>query len=115
MSNDDKMHEWTSVNGAAVRQLKVQQETTMGRTGILPEACYHEELRDPLSPKEVMVQLIPNKIAWNRRHNIDEMVQYDTDVYEQEIIQNEIGNEATFLFGANSQFCRSIKFNRTFF
>ena len=47
--------------------------------------------------------------------NIDEMVQYDTDVYEQEIIQNEIGNKATFLFGANSQFCRSIKFNRTFF
>ena len=30
------------VNGAAVRQLKVQQETKMSRIGILPKACYHE-------------------------------------------------------------------------
>ena len=57
MSNDDKkiMHEWTSVNDAAVWQLKVRQETTMARTGILPEACY---------PKKLLKKEIIHGLCW---------------------------------------------------
>ena len=66
MNNDDKMCEWTSVNGAAVRQLKVQQETKMSGIGILPKACYHD-LRPSVTK---MVRLCLNKKIWNPTHII---------------------------------------------
>ena len=47
--------------------------------------------------------------------NTDEVLEYDTDVDEQETIQNEIENEQTFLLEANSWFGRSIKFNQKLF
>ena len=38
------MREWSSINGAVVRQRSVRQETTMAKAGTLPEAYYHEDL-----------------------------------------------------------------------
>ena len=161
------------VNGAAVRQLKVQQETKMSRIGILPKACYHE-LRPSVTK---MVRLCLNKKIWNPMHIIlrtecnrefkgsvwnlwkkghfwrcvtqkyvkitpfsekralfCQILQraafrtlissglfpgwseeYDTDVHEQEIIQNEVGNEATFLLVANSSFGDRLNLIERFF
>ena len=43
------------------------------------------------------------------------MLEYDKDVNKQEIIPNEIGNEAISLFGTSLWFGRSIRFNPKFF
>ena len=43
LENKEKMREWTSANGRAVRQRTVRQETTMAKAGTLPESCYHQE------------------------------------------------------------------------
>ena len=43
------------------------------------------------------------------------MLEYDKDVNKQEIIPNEIGNEAISLFGKSLWFGRSIRFNPKFF
>ena len=39
------MQEWASVNGKAVRQRTVRQETTMAEAGTLPESFYHQKLK----------------------------------------------------------------------
>ena len=43
------------------------------------------------------------------------MFEYDKDVNKQEIIPNEIGNEAISFFGTSLWFGRSIRFNPNFF
>lgn len=43
------------------------------------------------------------------------MLEYDKDVNKQEIIPNEIGNEAISFFGTSLWFGRSIRFNPKFF
>ena len=43
--NKETMWGWASVNGQAVRQSTVRQETTMAKVGTLPESCYHQELK----------------------------------------------------------------------
>ena len=47
MSNEGKamMRGWPSGYGCPKRQQSVWQEATIARTGTLPEAFYHEELR----------------------------------------------------------------------
>ena len=87
----------------------------MARTGTLPEVCYHEELRPSVSKGCNGVIDSEQESMESDTDNTDEVLKYDTDVDEQEIIQNKIGNEATFLLGANSRFGLSIKFNRKFF
>ena len=64
-----------------------------------------------------MVWFIPKKKAWYRTQtdNTDEVLEYDKDVNKQEIIPNEIGNEAISLFGTSLWFGRSIRFNPKFF
>ena len=47
--------------------------------------------------------------------NTDEILEYDTNIEKQEIIQSKMGNEITFLLGANLRFGRSVKSNRKFF
>ena len=96
------------------RQQKVRQETTM-ETLILPEAYYHEELR-PSVIKGCKGFISEQESTESDTNNTDRIVlEYYTDVDEQEIIEKEIGNESTFLLGASAQFGRSIKFNRKFF
>ena len=53
---------------------------------------------EPLSPKGVMVRLIPNKKSWSCTQIILICVRIWADVDKQEIIQNEIGNEAPFFW-----------------
>ena len=105
------MGDWAPVNGAKVRQCSARQGTTMARTGTLPEAFYHEELR-PSATKGSNGAIYPKQESMESdTDNTDEVLEYDTDLDEKEIIQNEIGNDATFLLVANSRFGRSIKFN----
>ena len=86
-----------------------------GKTVILPEAYYHEELR-PSVFKGCKGSISEQESTESDTNNTDRiLLEYNTDVDEQEIIQKEIGNEATFLLGASAQFGRSIKFNRKIF
>ena len=43
--NCNLLREWAAVNGAAMKQRTVRQETTMARSGTLPDACYHNGIR----------------------------------------------------------------------
>ena len=47
IGNDNRnlLREWAAVNGAAMRQRTVRQETTMARSGTLPDACYRTDIR----------------------------------------------------------------------
>lgn len=108
------MCEWASVNSAAVRQRRVLQETTMARTSTLLEACYYEDLRYSATKGFNGTTDSEQKSMKPDADNTDEVLEHDMDVGEQEIIQNELGNETTFLLGANSRLGRSIKCNRKF-
>ena len=73
----------------------------MGRTGTLPETCYHKELR-PSASKEYNGAIDSEQESMKSdTDNADEVLEYDTDIDEEKTIQNEIGNEPTILLGAN--------------
>ena len=67
------MREWSSINGAVVRQRSVRQETTMAKAGTLPEACYHEDLlpADGASHEQI------------DEHDYQRVQQYHAEVYEE--------------------------------
>ena len=98
-SNDNKMmmHEWASVNCGAVRQQNSIKNNYDKITGVLPKAGYHEELQ-PIVTKGCNGAIDSEQESMESdTDNTHEVLEYDTDVDEQEITQNEIGNEATFL------------------
>ena len=43
--NSNLLREWAAVNGAAMRQRTIHQETTMAWSGTLPDACYRTGIR----------------------------------------------------------------------
>ena len=98
-SNDNKMmmHEWASVNCGAVRQQNSTKNNYDKITGVLREACYHKELQ-PFVTKGCNGAIDSEQESMESdTDNTNEVLEYDTDVDEQEITQNEIGSEATFL------------------
>ena len=87
----------------------------MARTGTLTEACYHKELR-PSVNKACNGAIDSEQESMELdTYNTDEVLGYGINTDKQKIIQNKIGNEATFLLGANLWFGRSIKSNRKCF
>ena len=87
----------------------------MARTGKLPQACYHKELWPSVTKRcNVAIDCEQESMELDTG-NTDEILDYDTNIEKQEIIQSKMGNEITFLFGANSWFGRSVKSNRKFF
>lgn len=85
------------------------------RTGILPEACYQKELRSSATIACHGAIDSEQGSTESDTDNTDEVLEYNTDIDDKEIIKNKIGSWKTFLLGANSRFGRSIKFNQSFF
>ena len=92
----------------------VHQETTMAKTGTLPESFYHQELK-PTDANE--------DVEWNSDdlgNNENENLEYDTDDSLEDCLDNldeevEISKKANFLVGRTSRFGRAVKFNSKFF
>ena len=121
------MREWTSVNGAVVRQRSCRQETTMARAGNLPENAYFEELT-PISSNqgtntnEESVEEELNEGEDGVEESENEIPEYesesDTEATSGE--ENDEGrvesvtNVVTFLVGTSSGFGRSKKLNKKY-
>ena len=108
--NKETMRQWASVNGKAVRQRTVRQETTMAKAGTLTESCYHQQLK-------------PENIECNSDdpgNNENENLAYDTDNSLEGCLENfdeevKISKETTFFAGRTSRFGRAVRFNSQFF
>ena len=108
--NKETMRQWVSLNGKAVRQRTVREETTMAKAVTLTEFCYHQELK-------------PEDIEYNSDdpgNNENEKLEYDTDDGLEDCLENfeeevDISKEITFLAGRTSRFGRAVKFNSQFF
>ena len=107
------MREWGYVNGKALRQRTVRQETTMAKAGTLPESFYQQELKTTDANEDIEYN------SDDPGNNENENLEYDTDDSLENCLDNfneevEISKEATFLVGRTSRFGRAIKFNNNF-
>ena len=107
------MKEWAHTFGAAVHQRTVQQETTMGRAGTLPNFLYKKDI----VPGESIVLTGDVGLPANED-------KYDTSSSAEEEIKDQVregsqrvatlDGEANFLLGRVSAFGRAIPFNSRF-
>ena len=90
LSPDKKreMREWTSSNGAAVRQRSGRQETTIARSGTLPKNADYEELK-PISNVD--------KECIDEHESDSGILQYDSD--EASVESEESDNEESLNLG----------------
>ena len=112
--NKETVQGWASVNGKAVRQRTVGQETAMAKAGTLTESSYHQELKPADSNEDIECK------SDDPGNNENENLEYDTDNSLEYCLSNfdediKISKEATFLVGRTSRFGRAVKFNSKFF
>ena len=119
LSPDKKreMREWTSTNGTVVRQRNGRQETTIVRSGVLPEKAYYEELK-PIS--------VVDKEYSDEHESDSEILQYDSDEASVESKKSDdeeslnlgrmfkTSNENSFLIGHSSRSGRSVEFSQRY-
>ena len=141
----DEMREWASVNGAVVRQRSCRQETTMARSGTLPENAYHEELRpidlehrvasvedEEMEEEEVEKEEDEDEKEdeeedeedegeaeeWEEEEeelDEEEVLEYSSESEDDDFRVNEMDRAATFLVGSTSRFGRDISINKKYF
>ena len=80
--NKKTMQEWASVNGKAVRQRTVRQETTMVKAGTLPETFYHQELKTIDANEDIECN------SDDPGNNENEYLEYDTDDSLEDCLDN---------------------------
>ena len=138
LSLDDcqKLTEFASVHGRAVRQTSVRQETTMAEAGTSPPACYHQT---SLRVHRVMLRLGSNHDESDAPPQPVESNSADSDESEDEVEDIEfdsdesdgndcvedgarlhnydepqLSSETLFQVGRRSRFGRTIRFNGRF-
>ena len=109
------MKEWTHTFGAAVHQRTVQQETTMGRAGTLPNFLYEKDI----VPGESIVLtgdvgLPANEDKYDTSSSAKEEEEITDQVREGSQRVATLHGEANFLLGRVSAFGRAIPFNSRF-
>ncbi len=117
----DRLRDWASSYGAAVRQRTVRQETTMARHGTLPEFMYQRQCE--ISEKPVSIAFDKHDTHAVMEHELEEDQSDGFDESSDEEVVNddssepttathgEIGSSVTFLLGARSRFGRVVRFN----
>ena len=121
LSSEEKreMREWASSNGAVVRQRSGRQETTMARSGTLPENAYFEELQ-PFTQNNIQqldeTDMEISSETESLEYESDQTTGNDSDEGSIETPGRifQTANEATFLIGHASRFGRSVRFNKRY-
>ena len=104
--NKETMSEWPSVNGNAVREINVHQET-MTNSGTTPESCYHQELK----PSDVNEDGKPNSDdpGDGKNYNNGKFEYGAEDSLDNDSEEAETAKKTMFLIDTTSRFRRAVK------